>query len=218
MQALEHDLLEMGSRAEFMVAEAVDALSRIDCALALQVVHRDDDIDTRELEIEHRCIRLLALQQPLATDLREIGTALKMITDIERIGDLAVDIAKIAMKIEKEFGTSDFIDLPSMSGIARKMLHDALEAFVRRDLDLVARVIAQDDEVDSLYRDLRRQIHETMRTDRDNVVAASWMLLAIHHVERIADHAVNIAERVSFMVTGQMEQLSPSHRSDMPHA
>lgn len=218
IRALEHDLLEMGSRAESMVGQAVDALTRLDSALALAVVQRDDEIDDRELEIESRCIRLLALQQPMAGDLREIGTTLKMITDIERIGDLAVDIAKIAMKIEKDHGHSDFIDLPSMANVAKKMLHDALESFVRRDLELVKQVIVQDDEVDERYRELRGQIHAAMRREPDNVVPSSWMLLAIHHVERIADHAVNIAERVAFMVTGRMEQLSPSHRSDMPHA
>jgi phosphate transport system protein len=218
MQALEHDLLEMGSRAEAMVSLAVDALCRLDTETALLVLERDDDIDQRELDIENRCIRLLALQQPMATDLREVGTALKMITDIERVGDLSVDIAKIAMKIGNESGQSDFIDLRSMANLAKKMLHDALESFVRRDLDLVRQVISQDDQVDALYRELRGQIHETLRRDPEHVVASSWMLLAIHHVERIADHSVNIAERVSFMVTGRMEQLAVSHRSDMPDA
>lgn len=209
IRQLEHDVLDMGSRAESMVAGAVDSLSRLDPETALGVVSRDDEIDNRELDIENRCIRLLALQQPMAGDLRVIGTALKMITDIERVGDLAVDIAKIAMKIEKELGDVSFIDVPKMANVARSMFRESLEAFVRRDMDLVQRICIQDDEVDSLYRELRGQIHKNMVDDPEGVVSASWLLLAIHHVERIADHSVNIAERVGFMVTGRLEQMSP---------
>ncbi|HMS54488.1 MAG TPA: phosphate signaling complex protein PhoU [Fimbriimonadaceae bacterium] len=218
MSELEHDLLEMGSRAESMIGGAVSSLVSLDSAHAFEVIQRDDEIDERDLAIESKCLRLLALQQPMASDLRVIGTAMKMITDIERVGDLAVDIAKIGLKIDKELGHTDYVDLPRIAGLAQAMFRGALEAFVRRDLELVKSVCAQDDEVDNLYRELRGQIHEKMRTDPDQVVAASWMLLAIHHIERIADHAVNIAERVSFMVTGNLEQIATSHRSDLPHA
>ena len=211
MNALEHDLVEMGSRAESMVGQAVESLSKLDVELAMEVVRRDDDIDDRDLAIETRCLRLLALQQPMAGDLRVIGTAMKMITDLERVGDLAVDVAKIAMKIEKELGASDLIDVPGMANVARSMLRNGLEAYVKRDLDLVQRVINQDDEVDDLYRDLRGQIFESMRSEPSGVVTDGWLLLAIHHVERIADHAVNIAERVGFMVTGNLKQFAASH-------
>lgn len=215
IRELEHDLLAMGSRAESMLAQAVEAIARVDSDLAIQVVTLDDVIDDMDLAIENRCLRLLALQQPMAGDLRVIGTAMKMITDIERIGDLSVDIAKIAMKIEKEFGTADAIDIPKMASIARTMIRDSMEAYVRRDLDLVERVIRSDDEVDTQYRNLRGQLHERMVTHPQDVVVSSWLLLAIHHVERIADHAVNIAERVSFMVTGRMEQLAKSHKPEV---
>jgi phosphate transport system protein len=218
LKQLEHDLLEMGSRAESMVSQAVDSLYRLDTTLAKEVILRDDEIDDRDLAIEGQCLRLLALQQPMASDLRIVGTAMKMITDIERIGDLAVDIAKICLKIDKELGDSQFIDIPRMAGLARAMLREGLEAFVKHDLDMVREVCEKDDEVDELYRQLRAQIHDNMRTHPENVVTDSWLMLAIHHVERIADHSVNIAERVSFMVTGQLEQLASSHRSDMPTA
>jgi len=208
---LEHALLDMGSRAEAMVGRAVDSLVRGDADSAMQVVRIDDEVDLLDLEIEERCVRLLALQNPIASDLRLVGTALKMITDIERVGDLAVDIAKAGMKVEKELGDSSYIDFPRIAGVARTMLRDALQAFVKRDLELVASVIARDDEVDELYRVLRGQIHDRMRRSPEDVVAASWLLLALHHIERIADHAVNIAERVSFMVTGKFQQLAPSH-------
>lgn len=208
---LEHELLQMGALAEAMVARAAEALVTLNADLAAQVIAGDDEIDLLDLEIEERCVRLLALQQPMASDLRTIGTAMKMITDLERVGDLAVDIAKASLKIEKELGETSFVDFNRIATVARSMLLEALEAFVKRDLDLVAAVIAKDDEVDSLYRDLRGQVHDRMRNHPEDVVAASWMLLAIHHIERVADHAVNIAERVSFMVTGRFEQLAHSH-------
>lgn len=208
---LEHELLDMGSRAEAMVGRAVDALVRADHDLAMEVIRSDDEIDLLDIDIEERCVRLLALQSPIASDLRLIGTALKMITDIERVGDLSVDIAKAGMKVEKELGDTSYIDFPRIAALARTMLRDALQAFVKRDLDLVNVVIARDDEVDELYRVLRGQIHDRMRRSPEDVVAASWLLLALHHIERIADHAVNIAERVNFMVTGKFQQLAPSH-------
>ena len=204
---LEHDLLEMGSLAETMVGLAVDALVGLDPDGAMAVIERDDEIDRLDLDIESRCIQLLALQHPMAGDLRIVGTAMKMITDLERIGDLSVDIAKAALKIDKELGQTSYVDIPQMASIARSMIRHALEAYVKRDLGLVASVISQDDEVDALYRSLRGQVHEHMRNEPEDVVAASWLMLAIHHIERIADHAVNIAERVSFMVTGKFEQL-----------
>lgn len=214
LKDLEHDLLEMGSLAETMVAHAVEALVTLNPQQAMEVVYKDDEIDQRDIDIESRCIQLLALQHPMASDLRIVGTAMKMITDIERVGDLAVDIAKNALKIEKELGNTAYIDIPHMANLARQMFRTSLEAYVKRDLDLVRQVIEQDDQVDDAYRSLRNQIHDHMREEPDDVVAASWLLLAIHHIERIADHAVNIAERVSFMVTGRFEQLSPSHGPD----
>ena len=138
LSALEHSMLEMGSLAESMVSRAVDALVALDVEAAMEVVRGDDLIDQLDVEIEGRCLRLLALQQPMASDLRVIGTAMKMITDIERIGDLAVDIAKTTRKVEGELGSTDFIDLRRMSGVVLRMLRGALEAYVKRDLELVA--------------------------------------------------------------------------------
>ncbi len=213
---LEHDVLEMGSMTEAMMAQAVESLVKLDHALALEVMQTDDVIDAKDIDIEARCLSMLALQQPMGTDLRVIGTAMKMITDIERIGDLSVDIAKCGLKIEKELGSTEFVDIRKMSNVARSMLVDSLQAFVKRDLELVKEVCARDDEVDELYRQLREQIHGHMRSHPDEVVSSSWMLLAIHHIERIADHATNISERVNFMVTGNLEQITKSHQTDQP--
>lgn len=213
MAILEHDLLEMASRAERMVQGAADSLTRLDPEAAMAVIKSDDEVDELDLSIEGRCLRLLALQQPMGTDLRTIGTMMKMITDIERVGDLAVDISKITLKVEKEYGEVSFIDLPRMANTARGMLREASQAFVRRDLTLVQQVVARDEEVDEMYRELRAQIFANMRECPDMVVSDGWLLMAIHHVERIADHAVNIAERVSFMVTGEFKSLG-AHKNE----
>ncbi len=169
----------------------------------------DDEIDRLDLEIEERCLDLLALQQPMGADLREIGTVLKIITDIERVGDLSVDIAKITLKIEKEMGRSDYIDLPRMAATVSKMLSESAQAFVRKEATHLRLIAELEDQVDGMYRDFRTQVHAYMVANPDQVVAASWMLLAVHHMERIADHALNMAERVVFMVTGEMRQIVP---------
>lgn len=205
---LEHDLLEMGSWTEQMVGQSVEALRTLNAELARTVMAKDDEIDERDLSIEARCLRLMALQQPTAGDLRRIGTIMKMITDIERVGDLAVDIAKIALKIENEFGEPNFVDLNKMSNEARTMLKLALEAFVRSDVQLVREVTERDELVDNLYRQLREQIFKQMIDEPAGVITDGWLLLAIHHLERVADHAVNIAERVNFIVTGEFRQLT----------
>lgn len=207
---LEQSVLDMVARADAQVSKAVDALVRLDKNLAHEAMMGDDEIDRRDLEIESRCIRIFALQQPMGADLREIGTILKIITDIERIGDLAVDIAKTTLKVDAELGNTNYVDLKLISEIARQMLRESIQAFVRRDPELLPQVGKLENQVDSYYRDLREQIHNYMRSHPDQVVAASWMLLAVHHIERIADHALNIAERVGYMITGELVQLGRS--------
>lgn len=211
-EALEREVLDMLGRAESMFAKSVEALADLDRRVAYEVLSMDDAIDVMDLQIEERCLKILALQQPMASDLREIGTVLKMLTDIERIGDLAVDIAKVSLKIEKELGHSDYIDLRKMAGFASQMLLEVVGAFVRRDVSRMAEVEALEREVDRQYRELRGQVHAYMRSNPEEVVAASWMLLAVHHIERVADHAVNMAERIGFMVTGTLRQLA--HEGD----
>ena len=204
--ALEHDVLEMGSLADNMVQLAVESLVELDVEKAMQVIQKDHEVDQHDLEIEARCLRVLALHHPAASDFRTVGAALKVITDIERVADLAVDIAKAGMKIEKMLGDSKVVDIPKMGAIARSMFRKALQAYAQRDLALVKEVTEMDDEVDDLFRQLRAQIHKDMLAAPEHVVADSWLLLAIHHIERIADHAVNVAERVSYMVTGEFKQ------------
>jgi phosphate transport system protein len=203
MQALEADVVDMASRAEGMVTQSIDALRRIDPEEARIVLAQDDEVDAIEIAVETRCLRLLALQQPMASDLREIGTIIRIATDIERIADLAVDIAKISIKIDKEMGTADFVDVPLMGNVARQMLRESIQAFVKKDATGIESIYRLEERVDELYRSSRAQTFEVMLEHREHVVSAGWVLLAVHHVERIADHAMNIMERVYYMVTGE---------------
>lgn len=206
-EVLELSTLDMVNRALAMFDMAVRALYTLDKDLAHAAIQRDDEIDRLDMEIEEHCLELLALQQPMGTDLREIGTILKMITDIERVGDLSVDIAKTVLKIDKEMGRSDYIDLPKMAAVVSRMITEATQGFFRKDASHFGEVARLEDESDRLYREFRSQVHEYMVANPDQVVAASWMLLAVHHMERVGDHALNMAERVNFMVTGEVRQI-----------
>ena len=208
MEALEKDLLEMVSRAEGMVADAVQSVVRLDRDLAEKVFDADDDIDRLDYAIEQKCLELLALQQPMGRDLREIGTILKVITDVERIGDLAVDIAKTGLKINQDGGDPSVVDLVVIADKARRMVREAVTAFVKGDLSDFGEIAELEDQVDSYYRDIREQVFTYMRANPEHAVACVWLVLALHHIERIADHATNIAERVGYMVTGRLEGLT----------
>lgn len=203
MQSLESDVVDMASRAEDMVSQAVDALRRLDAADAKAVLELDDEVDKIEIAVETRCLRMLALQQPMASDLREIGTIIRIATDIERIADLAVDIAKASIKIDREMGTADFVDIPLMGNVARQMLRESIQAFVKKDATGIESIYRLEERVDELYRSARARTFEQMLASPNTVVAAGWVLLCVHHVERIADHALNIMERVYYMVTGE---------------
>ncbi|MEA2553454.1 MAG: phosphate transport system protein [Fimbriimonadaceae bacterium] len=214
LEHLRNMLLSMGSMADRAVADAMRALTDSDVQIAEYVIDRDDEIDEMDLAIESESMRLLALQQPIARDLRLVGTALKIITDLERIGDHAVDIAKVARKLARAGGTKDLADLPRMAATVRDMLKTALDAFIRHDLALVEVVVARDDEVDDLFHTVRDDLHAAMQQDPNLVVQASYLLFVAHYLERMADHAVNIAERVYFVETGQLSQLAKSHKTD----
>lgn len=208
LAALRRDLLLMGAATQEMVRDAVTALVEQDLALAEGIIARDDQVDQMDLDIEARCLRLLALQQPMASDLRMIGTALKIITDIERIGDHAVDISKVARRLGQESVYRPLVDIPRLGALARAMLKEALEAFVHRDLARVAKVIADDDAVDALYRQMRSDLQGCMKQDPSCVLQASYLLFVAHYLERICDHCTNIVERVAFMETGKMKELA----------
>lgn len=213
LEALRHRMLEMGSAADNMVGLAVRSLTEQNIELAETVIAADDEIDRLDIEIETECMRLIALQAPVARDLHLVGTALKAITDLERIGDHAVDIAKVARKLARDTFFQPLVDIPRMATHVRQMLRDAMAAFVNHDLGLVEKVVEDDDDVDILFHQLRDELHAVMRRDPALVVQASYLLFVAHYLERIADHTVNIAERVFYAETGTLAQLARSHKT-----
>jgi phosphate transport system protein len=214
LDQLQQRLVEMGTFVEAMLEKAVRALAAQDVDLAREVIAEDDVADAMDIEIEQHCMRLLALQQPMSRDLRTIGTVMKVIADVERIGDYSVDIAKTAIKLADTEYFKPLVDIPRMTDFVRTMLRQALEALVKRDLGLVSQVVNLDDEVDKLWYRLCEQIEQIMRQRPELVTQAVPLLLVARYLERVADHTVNIAERVAYMETGRLEVLAPSHRAD----
>lgn len=200
---LEHDLFEMASRAEVMFMQAVQALVEVDVVLARQVMVSDDQVDRLDMRIESECLALLAGSQG-GEDLRAIGAILKIITDIERVGDLSVDLARATLGIDRELGTATHVDIPRVAQPARTMFHTSIEAYARRQMELVTRVEGLEREVDHVYREMSEQIFDQMRAEPQNVVVLTNLLLAASNIERIADHALNISDRVAYMITGEV--------------
>jgi phosphate transport system protein len=200
LQALKQRLLTMGALVEERAHQAIGALihRRLDEAEA--VIAADKEINDLQMEIDDRCLKLLALQQPMATDLRLITSAMKINADLERIGDQAVNIAENTIKLLPQPPLKPLIDIPRMADIAEKMTRDSLDAFVRRDAELARSVLTRDDEVDQLKDQVFRELLTYMMADPGTIQRALALILISRNVERIADHATNIAEDVIFLV------------------
>jgi phosphate transport system protein len=201
LEALQGRLLEMGGLAEERVSAAVQSLVSRDIAAIERVLYGDEPINALHVEIDNRCFKLLALHQPMATDLRAIVSAVKINTDLERVGDLAVNIAEAAKRYATHPPVKKLIDIPQMGDIAQEMLHDALDAFVRRDTVLAQAVLNEDDRLDGLKTQIFRELLDYMLKDPTTVEPALDLILVSRHLERIGDHATNIAEDVIFMVS-----------------
>lgn len=200
---LQERLLAMGGFAEERVREAVLGLSSRDAPLVDRVLQGDEPINDLHIEIDDRCFKLLALHQPMAADLRAIVAAVKINTDLERVGDLAVNIAEAAKRYLLHPPVKPLIDIPRMGDIAQRMLRDALDAFVRRDMTLAEAVLAADDELDGLKSQIFRELLTYMMQDTGKIEPALDLILVSRHLERIGDHATNIAEDVIFMVSAK---------------
>ena len=203
LEALQSRLLEMGGLAEERVRACIDALESRDLGVVAQVMGGDEPINQLHIEIDNRCFRLLALYQPMATDLRAIVSAVKINTDLERVGDLAVNIAEAAQRYTTHPPVKKLIDIPTMGTIAQTMLRDALDAYVRRDTALAHAVLNADDQLDALKTQVFRDLLTYMLKDPATVEPALDLILISRHLERIGDHATNIAEDVIFMVSAQ---------------
>ena len=201
LEALQARLLEMGGLAEERVRAAVQGIVSRDMHVIDRVMKGDEPINALHIEIDDRCFRLLALHQPMATDLRAIVAAVKINTDLERVGDLAVNIAEAARRYVGHPPVKQLIDIPEMGEIAQGMLRDALDAYVRRDTGLAQQVLNEDDRLDGLKTHVFRELLNIMLHDAATVEPSIDLILVSRHLERIGDHATNIAEDVIFMVS-----------------
>ena len=203
LDSLKSRLLEMGGLAEDRVRRAVQALVERDHEDIERVLAGDEAINQLHIEIDDRCFKLLALQQPMAADLRAIVAAVKINTDLERVGDLSVNIAEAAKRYITHPPVKKLIDIPRMAEIAQVMLRDALDAFVRRDTALAQQVLNEDDKLDALKTQIFRELLTYMLADPSTIEPALDLLLVSRHLERIGDHATNVAEDVIFMVSAR---------------
>ena len=200
LQALKSRLLNMGAMVEERVHQAIQALMERRPDSTDKIIAGDQDVNDLKIEIDDRCLKLLALQQPMATDLRLITAAMKINSDLERIGDQAVNIAENAAKVLVHPPLKPLLDLPRMAEMAERMTRDSLDAFVRRDSDLARNILARDDEVDQLKDQVFRVLLTYMMADPATIERALGLILVSRNLERIADHATNIAEDVIFLV------------------
>jgi len=196
-------VLEMGGLVEEQIGQAVQALIKRDQALARATIERDHTVNRFDVEIDDLSLKLLALRQPAARDLRLITTALKITTDLERIGDMATHIAERAIELAGELPIKPYIDIPRMADVARDMLRRSLDAFVREDTELALGVCLADDMIDQLHEQLFRELLSYMVENPATVSRAMRLLFVSKYLERVGDHATNIAEMVIFMVKGR---------------
>ncbi len=196
-------VLEMGGLVEEQIGQAVRALTQRDEALAHATIERDHTVNRFDVEIDDLSLKLLALRQPAARDLRLITTALKITTDLERIGDMATHIAERAIELAGELPIKPYIDIPRMADVARDMLRRSLDAFVREDTELALGVCLADDMIDQLHEQLFRELLSYMVENPATVSRAMRLLFVSKYLERVGDHATNIAEMVIFMVKGR---------------
>jgi len=214
LQELNVKILEMGGLVEKQIGNAISALVQRDDQRARMTIETDHTVNRLDVEIDDLCLRLLALHQPTAKDLRLITTALKITTDIERIGDMAVNICERTLELNQEPQLKPLIDIPRMADIARTMLRESLDAFVREDVDLALKVCRDDDAIDDLTNQLFRELSSYMIESPQTITRAIRLLFIAKYLERIADHSTNISEMVVFMVRGKsirhLDHIPPS--------
>ena len=204
LDALKQTLLAMGALVEDQIRRVMRALVERDDALARDVIERDHQVNAYDVEVDEKCVELLARYQPAASDLRFLTTAMKIVTDLERIGDQAVNIAQRALELNREAQLKPYIDLPRMAAKSQQMVKDSLDAFVARDAGLARDVCARDSEVDALKEQVFRELLTFMMGDPKTIARALHLILVSRFLERVADHATNIAEMVIYMVESKI--------------
>lgn len=209
MEGLHEQILRMGGQVERSIEGAIGSLVRQDVAAAQKIIDEDDIIDAMKLAVEDKCAKIIATQQPLARDLRKVLAANQIATDLERMGDHAVDIAKVAIKLKGERYIKKLIDIPRMSGMAMAMVKKSLDSYVKEDADLAAEACKEDDLVDDLRDTLMRELFTYAIEMPKEMVQIINFMFVVWFLERIADHATNIGEWVIYHVTGEHKDLNP---------
>lgn len=208
LEELHNDLLRMGSVVEKQIHDCIDALVTQNTEKAEKIMRNDDVVDNLESEIEDKAIKLIAMQQPLATDLRNIFTTTKIVTDLERMADHAVDIAKITLRLKDEKYIKQLIDIPRMAEIVEIMIKDSLDAYVAGDVEKAYAVCKRDDDVDYIYKEVFKELLQLMIENPNTVKQATQFLFICKFLERIADHTTNICEWTIYHVTGEKVDLN----------
>ena len=203
LKVVQDDLIQLSSMVEKSVFKSIDALRNRDIAASQQVIDDDDAIDEKQQDIENRCIELIALEAPMAGDLRVIISVMMMATELERIGDYAEGIGKISLAMGDLTPLKPLIDIPRMADISTDMLRRSTEAFVNRDTDLATSVREDDDVVDELYNQVYRELLTFMMSDPSSIQRATYLIWVAHDLERVADRTTNMSERVIWLVTGK---------------
>ncbi len=205
LQEIQDDLLLLGSMVEKAIVKSVDALKSRDLESSQAVIEEDDVIDDFQMVLEEKCVDVIALQAPMASDLRRLVTVIQVASELERVGDYAEGIAKISVRMGEQPTLKPLIDIPRMAEMGAGMLRDGLGALTTLDLELAEKIAATDDEVDSLYEQIFRELFSFMVENPANIQGATYLIWIAHLLERIADRATNIAERVVYLATGKMK-------------
>ncbi|RCW43441.1 phosphate signaling complex protein PhoU [Paenibacillus prosopidis] len=204
-----HDLLiDMGTYVEKALVESMEALKAVDVDRAKQVITNDPSLNQMEEKITEIGSKLIATQQPVAKDLRRILSAFKIASDLERMGDLSVDIAKVVLRLEGQELIKPLIDLPRMSEIVQLMTYESIQSFIQENVDLAYKMAKDDDQVDALYGQITRELYSLMMENPRNITQASLLTLVGRYLERFGDHATNIGESVVYLVTGSRPDLN----------
>jgi phosphate transport system protein len=210
LREIQDDILAMGSMVSKAILRSIDALKTRDIEMARLLIADDQKVNQKRFEIEEKCIELIATQQPMASDLRTIVAVLNIITELERIGDYAVGIARIVILIGNEPPLKPLIDIPRMAEKTVDMLSRSLDAFINRDPDAARKISAEDDLIDNLYDQVYRELLIFMMEDPKTITRATRLMWVAHNLERGADRVTNICERVVFLITGKMEEIGAS--------
>ncbi len=207
LKEVQEDLVTMTAEASKMLRLSIESLREKNVEKAREVIVLDDRVDDFNFNIEDKCLRMIALEQPVARDLRIIAGILKIITDVERIGDYSIDIAKFSIRLADSPLFKPLVDVPKMADIVLKMLEETSTAFIQKDMNVVQKVVDDDDQVDSLYRSIHEEIVTYIERDPSVTRQAVWVLMIARYLERIGDHITNITERIYYMETGEMIEL-----------